>query len=269
VEPSQGSTSIDARLARGGARVLWCAAHPDDECFAGPVLARASLYHRRPLCFVVLTSGDGGECHVPGGCRPDVATVRRREMRAVAARYGAELQHERFWNAPLPVTSFPPRPQIAARWRARRDPVVVVAATLVRFRPDVVLTFDPDHGATGHPEHQIASRVTTAAIRLAATGAATLGGPPHRVAATYYVLNRFWPLRLVGRADPGPVTERFDATLPCTPTQSCLRVMLDATRLHRSQERDMETVRTLRSAFATIDLRRVDPFTELKDPYAG
>jgi LmbE family N-acetylglucosaminyl deacetylase len=266
--PPEGPDDIDGLLARG-ARVLWVAAHPDDECFAGPILARAGRYHRRPLWFLVLTSGDGGECNIPGGCRPDLATVRRAEMRAVAARYGARLQHERFWNAPLPVASFPPRPRIGAVWRARRDPVALVAATVRGFRPDVLLTFDPDFGATGHPEHQLASRVATAAVRLAADGAAAVPGPPHRVGRTYYVLNRFWPLRLVGRADPGPVTERFDATLPCTPTQSCLRFMLEATRLHRSQDRDMENVRSLRSAFATLDLRQADPFTHIKDPYGA
>jgi len=261
-----GPLPVDAFLAKG-ARVMWIAAHPDDECFSGALLARASIYYGNPLYLLVLTHGDGGECCIREGCHPDLATVRGRELREVAARYRATLQHERFWNAPLPVSSFPKRHEIYARWCRQQDPIALVTRAILRFRPDLVLTFSPINGATGHPEHQLASRLATAGIRRAAQASPAAGQPaPHRVARTYYVLNRFWVYRLIGRADPGPVTERFDATLPAHPGTSCLSFMTEATKLHRTQENDMGRVRSLRSVFARMDLRAVDPFHEIYEP---
>jgi LmbE family N-acetylglucosaminyl deacetylase len=257
---------VDMFLAKG-ARVMWIAAHPDDECFPGPLLARASIHYGNPLSLLVLTHGDGGECCRKEGCQPDLATVRGQEMRAVAERYRAALQLERFWNAPLPVESFPKRHKIFDIWRRQRDPVLVVAQAVRRFRPDLVLTFSPDVGATGHPEHQLASRVAAAGLRLAARADARIGPlAPHVVTRTYYVLNKFWVYKLLGRADPGHVSERFDATLPCTHTTSCLSFMCEATKLHRTQDRDMSTVRSVRSAFSRVSLRWIDPYREIRDP---
>lgn len=259
---------VDAFL-RQGVRVMWCAPHPDDECFAGSLLARAGLYHGNPLYFLVLTHGEGGECGLKRGCHPDLATVRGEEMRRVARLYRATLQHEHFYNAPLPVSSFPARHEIYEIWKRQRDPVHLVAEAIRRFRPGLLLTFDPDWGATGHPEHQLTSRVATAAVQVAADERADIAGlPAHRVERTYYLLNRYWLLVLIGRGDPGPVTETFDATLPCTYRTSCLDFMVRATRAHRTQHADMGTVRAHRGAFATLCMRQVDPHTRIADPAA-
>ena len=252
--------SVDAFLA-SGPRTMWVAAHPDDECFSGTLLARSRFYYGNALCMVVLTHGEGGECCLEEGCKPDLATVRGQEMAKVAERYGAELIHEHFFNAPLPVETFPMRHEIYARWVQQKDPVDTVAQAIRRFKPDLLLTFSPVVGATGHPEHQLASRVATAAVRAAAEGA-----EPHRVARTYYVLNRYWPYVLLGKADPGPVTEQFDATLPCPGAGRCLDFMLEATRLHRTQARDMAAVRRFYGAFLTMNLRLTDPFREVYPP---
>lgn len=259
---------VDAYL-RGGARVMWCAPHPDDECFPGALLARAGIYHGNRLYFLILTHGEGGTCGLRRGCHPDLATVRGEEMRRAAGSYRATLQHEHFFNAPLPVSSFPPRHRIYDIWRRQGDPVHLVAAAIRRFQPDLLLTFDPHWGATGHPEHQLTSRVATAGVRMAADREVDMAGlGVHRVARTYYVLNRYWPLVLVGRADPGPVTETFDAALPCRYGFSCLDFMVHATHAHRTQHGDMGTVRDHRGAFATMRLRQVDPFEQVLDPAA-
>ena len=257
---------VDAFLAKG-ARVMWIAAHPDDEVWCGSLLARASIHHGNPLYMLILTHGEGGECLRKEGCKPDLATVRREEMHEVAARYHATLQLERFWNAPLPVESFPKRHKIFERWRKQGDPVLVVARAVRKFRPDLVLTLSPVGGATGHPEHQLASRVATAGIRLAARADVAIGQlKPHYVARTYYLVNRIWLYKLLGRADPGHVSERFDATLPCTRTMNCLRFAVEASKLHRTQERDMSQMRSFRSVFARLSLRWIDPYQVLNEP---
>jgi LmbE family N-acetylglucosaminyl deacetylase len=247
---------------------MWVAAHPDDECFGGSLLARASIHYRNPLAMVILTRGDGGECCRPEGCLPDVATVRAAEMQQVSERYRAGLTHFSYWNAPLPVESFPKRHEIYAKWCQQGDPVGDVVASIRRFKPDLVLTFDHVHGGTGHPEHQLASRIATTAVKLAADPGVVAGGlMAHRVERTYHLLNRFWLLRMLGQADPGPVTETFDASLPAVPGVSCADFMADATRFHRTQENDMGLVRKIQSsAFNDVSMRRIDPFSVTLDP---
>ena len=259
--------SVD-RLLFDGARVMWCAPHPDDEALIGPILAKSSLAYGNPLFFLVLTHGEGGECCRPEGCQPDLATVREREMERVAELYHAELRHEHFFNAPLPVESFPKRHEIADIWMAQKDPAVVCAETIRSFRPDILFTFEPNNGFTGHPEHQLTARFAAAGVRMAADESKGLGGlPPHRVPHMYFGLNKYWPYLLVGAADPGPVTEVWDATQPCIKGWRCLDIMTRFSRAHRSQDRDMGMVRRFAWLADKAYLRRFDPFTEVLDPF--
>ncbi|HOX46172.1 MAG TPA: PIG-L family deacetylase [Myxococcota bacterium] len=255
---------VDAYLARG-ARVMWIAPHPDDELFPGPLLARAALVHGNPVYLLVLTHGDGGECGLSRGCEPDLATVRGEELKRAAAFYKAELQHERFWNAPLPVSSFPAREEIWRRWQAQGDPVKVVAEAVRRYRPDLVLTFDPHRGATGHPEHQLAARVATRGLRMAADPGADVPGEPHRVGRVYQLINRYWVFVMFNLADPPPATEEWDTTQDCG-GQRCLDVMLRAIQEHRTQHNDMTTVAEHQGAFERLRLRQIDPYTQDLDP---
>ena len=251
-------------MMKDGARTMWIAAHPDDECFPGSLLAKSSIVHGNPLAFLVFTHGDGGECCLPEGCHPDLRTVRGGELGHVAEMYHAELQLESYFNAPLPVESFPKRHELAEIWRKQADPLPLAAKAIRKFRPDLLVTFEPKHGATGHPEHQLASRIATAAVRMAADPTVELEGlPPHRTTRTYYMLNRYWVFVMFGLADPGPVTEEFDATQPCTGSMTCQDFMCEATKFHRTQDNDMGNVRYFRSAFQTLWLRQTDPFTEI------
>ncbi|MBP7382459.1 PIG-L family deacetylase [Myxococcota bacterium] len=258
------SKGLDAFMSEG-ARVMWIAAHPDDECFCGSILARASIHYGNPLQFVLMTRGDGGECCRPQGCEPDLATVRAGEMQKVADLYRGGLAMESYFNAPLPVESFPKRHVLHGMWKEHRDPMEYLVGQIRAFKPDLVLTFEPTYGATGHPEHQLTSRLAFNAVRLAADPAFA-GEAPHKVERTYFLLNRFWLLRLAGAADPGPVSEVFDATVKATDVMSCVDFMVYATRLHETQANDMGTVRKLRFAFNNLSLRRVDPFTQSWDP---
>ena len=189
-------------------------------------------------------------------------------MKEVARLYHAQLQHEAYYNAPLPVKSFPPRHEIAAKWQAEGDPAIKIAKAIREFRPSVVITFDPDHGFTGHPEHQIVSRFATQAIRIAADQAILIDGlPQFKVENTYYAKNRYWIFVLLGKADPGPYSETFDATQECIGGKRCRDVMAEFTLPHRTQERDMRTVRRLTWMIDKIYLYRVNPWLEPKDPF--
>lgn len=249
-------------------RLLWVAAHPDDECFTGGILAKQSLRLHQPLHLLVLTEGEGGSFPKPLQDGRPLNQVRRGEMEAVARAYGAGIEIETFYNASLPVESFPYRHEIARRWAEHADPARRIAETIRRFRPDVLLTFAPEHGGTGHPEHQLASRFATAAVRLAAGDEPALPGEPHRVAHTFYMLFRYrWLARLGMKLDPREPTETFDVRQPCADGRSCGRVMAELTRFHRTQDADMRQVRLVMKLARKAYLCAADPFAEIHDPY--
>src|SRR5437764_2760441 len=78
-------------LLPGTTSVLWVAAHPDDEVLVAPVLSRLCVDEGLRCSFLVLTRGEHGECLLPGGCKPDLATVRTAEMVRAAKLYRAQL----------------------------------------------------------------------------------------------------------------------------------------------------------------------------------
>lgn len=245
VDGPSARPSLEAAIAAPDARIAWVGAHPDDETSVGAILARACRHHGRPCLIVALTDGGGGACDRAEPCFPDVASVRRAELAEAARRLHADHVVGPYPNAPLPWSSFPRRDHQAARWRAAGgDPVVFVERTLAAFAPTVVLTFGPTYGFTGHPEHQLAARITRAAV-------ARLRARP----AVWTVLNRHPLARLFGRGDPEVELERFDATSPCgSPARSCLDAALAVTRTHATQSRDMGLVRALRPQLGTIYL---------------
>lgn len=268
VKPKGGAAAPPIQeLLDKKARVMWVGAHPDDESFCGSLLAYASLKAGAPMHFVVMTRGDGGGAAIPIPEGKTVADVREGELRKVAELYKATLALNSFHNAPLPVESFPKRQELLEMWKAKEDPVAWIAREIRAFRPDIVLTFSPIYGATGHPEHQLTSRLATAAVRMAADETAALGNAPHRVAHTYYVLMRYWFLRLIGmRFDPIPYTETFEIKQPCVDGLSCFQVMADNTLPHETQRPDMGAMRGLSSLLHRQMLYRVDPWTEIYDP---
>lgn len=275
--PRKGSgtaPSLDELMTRARAegkdfRIMWVAAHPDDESFVGSILAKASVALKHPLHMVVLTRGEGGskgKGDATGG-RP-LAQVRTEELAEVARRYGSSLAMETFFNASLPVESFPYRHEIAQRWKEHRDPIEFIAREILTFRPDAVLTFSPLYGATGHPEHQLCARFTGAAVRLAAEDRSELPGEPHRVGQMYYMVSRYWYLALMGmKKDPLAFTETFNPRQPCGPGRRCVDVMAENTRPHVTQNADMRAMRTLSQLFYRQYLHKTDPFEDIYDPY--
>ena len=251
-------------------RVLWVAAHPDDESLGGGVVSRACIRHHAQCHFVVLTRGDGGECNVEGGCHPDLGSLRNRELVKAARTYHATLENYSFFNAPLPVESFPTRAELERHWMSEGDPAGLVARAIRRFRPDVVITLDAYQGFTGHPEHKATARFALAGARLAAdpesTNALVKDEPPHRVRAAFQALNKYWIMDLVGLAnDPKPYSESLDSTETCDldrdgNARTCLDFFLGATRVHHSQDRDMGNLREGKGYLDTAYLRFIDPF---------
>ena len=167
-------------------RLMGVLAHPDDETLGmGGVYARyaaegvetslvtATLGQKGR--FRGLPQGDPGH---PGSDR--LAEIRVEELKAAVAVLGiGECHLLGYMDGALDQV----------------DPAVAVAAIaghLRRFRPQVVMTFDP-YGAYGHPDHIAICQFTTAAVVAAADPAyrngATPEHPPHAVSKLYYMAN--------------------------------------------------------------------------------
>ncbi len=266
--PFAGPSVEDVLASRP--RLLWVAAHPDDESMGGPVLARACVLHESACHFVVLNRGTGGECNLQEGCHPTLGDVRHGELVKSSRLYRSALEHYDFFNAPLPVESFPSRQEIQKRWRSEGDPAGIVARAIRRFQPDVVVTLDPYQGFTGHPEHQATARFAIRGAHIAADAASTnemvKDEAPHRITHLFHVQNKYWFMSVAGDPhDPEPYTDRIDNTVHCVVDREgrerrCVDVVVAHTRVHLSQDRDMGAIRTASKFWGTTYVRQLDPF---------
>lgn len=123
--------------------VLWIAAHPDDEALAAPLLERWCVHEGARCGMLVLTRGEAGACLLPSGCDPDVRTVRSAEAAAASELFGADAILLRYPNG--------------GAWD-HAEVATRIAGYIEAFRPDRILTFDPRHGTTCHPEHRATGR---------------------------------------------------------------------------------------------------------------
>lgn len=136
-------------------RILTVYAHPDDESF-GPAAVLAKYARRGAIIHgVFATRGERGEAvnglHVAA---PTLALMREEDLRDAVAVIGyAGIDLLGYEDGSL---SRVPEEQLETS----------ILAAIHRYLPTVVITFGPG-GITGHPDHRIISRVTTAAFHRA------------------------------------------------------------------------------------------------------
>jgi len=135
--------------------LLCCFAHPDDETFlAGGTLRRYADEGTR-IALVTATRGESGKVGDPPVCsREELGKVREAELRAAAHVLGV---------AEVTLLGYHDR-ELAAAPVAEVRPVLV--QMIRRWRPQVILTFDPN-GTSGHPDHVAISRFTVDALTAA------------------------------------------------------------------------------------------------------
>lgn len=170
----QDTAAFDPRLLESDLsdrQVLWIGAHPDDEVLAAPWLGDLCIARGASCVFLVATRGEAGSCALAGGCTPDLAAVRSREMEAASALFGAKLIQ---WGLPDG-----PAPDLAGVRRAWAEDVggdeVLVERLAEEIRgaaPDWVLTFDSRHGSTGHADHRALGELVEEALKRVRDGEA-------------------------------------------------------------------------------------------------
>lgn len=144
------SLAADMRATLRGRSLVAVFAHPDDESLAcGGLLARcvAEGMHVKLVC---VTRGEDGH-DVSGIARGTLAATRETELAAAADVLGIEtVVYLGFEDGMLP-------------WIDGEELDASIAASLARWSPDAVVTFDED-GLYWHPDHIAVHRATTLAV---------------------------------------------------------------------------------------------------------
>lgn len=148
-------------------------AHPDDEATStGGILAR---YSAEGVRTVLVTCTDGACGDGPDGVKPgdaghhpkEVVALRHHELEASCAILGVE-QLELLGYQDSGMMGWAQNEAPGSFWTTPVDEAASRLAVLMeRYRPDVVVTYDPN-GFYGHPDHIQAHRITMAAAE--ATG---------------------------------------------------------------------------------------------------
>ena len=151
-------TSSDAKEVRSVAgvleahRVLDVFAHPDDEqLVTGLVTAakRGGAY----VAQITATRGEAGH-QVPQVARQsELGIIRKAEE--LKAGYALGIDEQQVWDLPDSGVPDVPLPELTGR----------IEKAIRRYRPDLVVTFWPASGATGHKDHRRVGLATLLAVQ--------------------------------------------------------------------------------------------------------
>tara|TARA_R110002096_G_scaffold171490_4_gene344414 strand:+ start:22153 stop:23013 length:861 start_codon:yes stop_codon:yes gene_type:complete len=160
-----GSTSITVPEGlQDISSVLWVGAHPDDEMPSSPVIREVCSQEDVRCLFVALTQGESGNCQLAKGCSPSLVAVRQEEFAAMGLFVGGEVRILDLGDGTAGT-----RTGVLASWAAQKGGaeflVAEVEQIISNFAPDAILTFDPRHGTTCHPDHQAAGELVLAAAQ--------------------------------------------------------------------------------------------------------
>jgi len=202
---SQGaspSASIALQKAPERMRVLWIAAHPDDE--DTQLIAWLARGRRVETAYLSLTRGDGGQNLIGNELGEALGVIRTEELLAARRIDGAHQYFARGYDFGFSKTADETR----NHWP--QDSLLNDVMTVMRaFKPHIVITTFSGTPRDGHGQHQISAIVARQAYDMAADTARfpvkTFGAP--WTPLKFYRLARFSPLDRtlainVGEYDP-------------------------------------------------------------------
>jgi LmbE family N-acetylglucosaminyl deacetylase len=182
------ATEIDSIVAQLGTRsVLAVFAHPDDEVIVAGLLDDAASRPGVEVRLITVTRGGGGYFDPPVSRREDLAAIRTAEV--LKHGFALGLDEQEVWD-------YEDRDTEEDAFSS--DEIESIRAELVRrirrWRPDLVVTFEPATGYTLNPQHRLVGRIVTEAVRAAAAPGSGESREPHHVAHLVYALapRRAW-----------------------------------------------------------------------------
>ncbi|TQM23667.1 LmbE family N-acetylglucosaminyl deacetylase [Microbacterium kyungheense] len=147
---ARGVDSVVGEL--GGTRVLGVFAHPDDEQTVNGLFWRAKTQDGAYTAMITATQGEAGH-QVPVVARQDdLGDIRKAEALKNSFNLGVD-EHE-VWDYPDGGVPEADEQELVDR----------LADTMKRVKPDVVVAFWPESGATGHKDHMRMGVVAEKAI---------------------------------------------------------------------------------------------------------
>jgi N-acetylglucosamine malate deacetylase 2 len=209
----------------GSRSVLAIFAHPDDETLAAGALADAGS--RDAICVrtITLTRGESSYSEPHVSRKEDLALVRESELRRYGFALGIDSQE--VWDYPDGWLG-----EIDARGIIDR-----LAERIRRWRPDLVLTFDPAGGYNGHADHRAVGRITTEAVRAGLDQAYKPElGAAHRPQHIAYVLAPVRAFSTIGGPELRAASLAQPAANVSVRVEPRLRIL--GWRIHASQRLD-------------------------------
>ncbi len=166
VPEARGVASVIGEI--GAKRVLGVFAHPDDEQLVTGLFSYAKQKDGAFTAMVTGTKGEAGN-QVPVVARQaDLGIVRKAE--ALKSGFALGIDDQEVWDYPDGGVPGVPMEEIVA----------AVSAKIAALQPDVVVTFWPASGATGHKDHMrmgLAAETAVKETRASLAGAAGYQGP--------------------------------------------------------------------------------------------
>ena len=145
--------------ALGAKRVLGVFAHPDDEQLVTGLFLRAKQIDGAFTALVTATRGEAGEQAPVVARQRDLGEVRAAEL--LKNGFALGIDEQEVWTYPDGGVPGVPQGELVAR----------IEQAMRRYEPDLVVTFWPASGATGHPDHMRVGLATETAVkRLRAAG---------------------------------------------------------------------------------------------------
>lgn len=186
IYPSTASVRVQNAPER--MRVLWIAAHPDDE--DTQLIAWLARGRRVETAYLSLTRGDGGQNLIGNELGEALGVIRTEELLAARRIDGAHQYFARGYDFGFSKTADETR----KHWP--QDSLLNDVVTVMRaFRPHIVITTFSGTPRDGHGQHQISAIVARGAYNLAADTVrfpvATFGRP--WTPLKFYRLARFSP----------------------------------------------------------------------------
>ena len=209
----------------GARRVLAVLAHPDDELRVAALLRTAKRRDHASTALVTATRGEmGGQVPLVARQR-DLAAVRTAEL--LKSGFALRIDEQEIWDFPDGALADVDFERLSGR----------VEEAIRRHRPELLVTFWPASGQSGHPDHmRIGLAAEAAALRLA-KGAAIEGyGGPRWIA---YVLAPRRGIRAIGGEAGAFVAARQPAPTHMMPGR--LSTRMKGWRIHASQRYSIET----------------------------
>lgn len=170
-------------------RLMAVHAHPDDESITtGGLLARCSAAGV-VTCLLTCTDGRYGPVNPDLGIALDpdgLAAARADELAAAARELGVSQVHRLGYHDSGMTGSSVNNAPLALWNQPIDDMLALVVAHVRKFRPHVIVSYDP-FGGTGHPDHIAAHRITVLAVEAAGEAAMfPLAGPSWAVSRLVY-----------------------------------------------------------------------------------